>query len=473
MKRIDENRILIDTPQMDITLFANEDVYVDNASINEITSFIKIINTISNLKNGTFLSSRANLNKLILTPDFHKAAGIPVGTVAETEDIVIPKAVGNDIGCGVLYIMTDVTGVEFASLGKLLDEHLRYIFFEGGRNIPLSKEQRQAIFLSGIPGLYSVPHSDDGIWKYWNNELPKNMDNNGGYDTNGIFGMDDFIKGSDSEYTFDDQIGSIGGGNHFCEFQLICEIFDRHKSYEWGLKKDYIGIMVHSGSVGIGHIIGNHFTDLAKSLYPKNMSHDNAFYLLSNNDDYLEKYMSAMGNAANFAFANRLFLGLMMTRALSESLGREIATRIVYDAPHNLIWRKNKTFLHRKGACPAEEDKPVLIPGSMGTSSYIMKGLSNQESLYSACHGAGRSRARQKDHNRKSVSDMSIQQCRIVTKVNPISLRPDIKAEYMRSLSEEGPDRYKDIDPVIATIEGANIAKKVARTFPLLTVKGL
>src|SRR5262249_14728292 len=122
-----------------------------------------------------------------------------------------------------------------------------------------------------------------------------------------------------------------------------------------------------------------------------------------------EAYLDAMRNAANFAFGNRLFLGLMALRALSEVLGREVGARLAYDAPHNLVWEpeaKGGSYVHRKGACPArgpawEEEAPfrytghpVIIPGSMGASSYVLAGSGSSEALESACHGAGRSLSR-------------------------------------------------------------------------------
>jgi tRNA-splicing ligase RtcB (3'-phosphate/5'-hydroxy nucleic acid ligase) len=119
-------------------------------------------------------------------------------------------------------------------------------------------------------------------------------------------------------------------------------------------------------------------------------------------------------------------------------------------------------------ACPADIDQPVIIPGSMGSSSFILSGLGLQDSFCSACHGAGRAKARQQ--GRRTSEEFP---CRVVTKIDPRRVRRDIRDDYMKSLMEEAPDKYKDITPVIETVEGAGLARKVARTFPLLTVKGL
>lgn len=469
--RTDANRVCISTDYHAIELFANESVFIDRKSIEEITAFAEVSETIRKLRQIGFLDSTAQIERIILTPDFHKGAGIPIGTVFRSQGFVMPRAVGSDIGCGMRFMTTDVTREEFDSLGDRLDQILRHIFFEGGRNIPLSRKQREAIFRWGIAGLLEEQHASEGIWAYWDwgrehEDAERHMHSLGGFPTSNIFGMADFIRGSGRAFTHDDQIGSIGGGNHFCEFQAVEEIFDRRRAYDWKIRAGKIAIMVHSGSVGIGHLVGNHFTDLARSMYPEGLRHDHDFYMIP--EDRSDGYLEAMWNAANFAIVNRLFLGLMMVRALSEALGRRVGYKLVYDAPHNLIWMDGHGFVHRKGACPAGQDEPVIIPGSMGSSSFILAGSGNEQTFCSACHGAGRSKRRQR--SRKGSGEIT---CRVVTKIDPQRVRRDIREEYMRALLEEAPDRYKDITPVIETVEGAEIARRVARTFPLLTVKGI
>jgi tRNA-splicing ligase RtcB len=469
MQRLDAYRVRIDTPQIPITLFAKESVFVDRASVGEIQSFATIIDTIEQLKRVGFLDRTAAINGIILTPDFHKGAGIPIGIVFDSAGFVVPRAVGSDIGCGMRFLMTDVTRDEFDALGDRLDQIIRYIFFEGGRNIPLSRRQREAIFWGGLPRLAEERHTREGIFAYWDGRQQRQDAERvhlfGALPVSSLFELEDFIRGSGTEYTRDDQIGSIGGGNHFVELQSVEEVYDRHRSYDWGIEAGRIAIMVHSGSVGIGHQVGNHFTDKARAMYPTGLRHHDHYVLPAG--EAATDYLSAMGNAANFAFANRLFLGLMMVRALSESIGRRIYTRLVYDAPHNLIWAGD-TYLHRKGACPAEHAVPVIIPGSMGSDSFILVGEGSPESYCSACHGAGRSRPRQQSRARADEPT-----CRVVTKIDPRRVRRNIRDEHMRALAEEAPDRYKAISPVIETVEGAGIARRVARTFPLLTVKGL
>jgi tRNA-splicing ligase RtcB (3'-phosphate/5'-hydroxy nucleic acid ligase) len=259
-------------------------------------------------------------------------------------------------------------------------------------------------------------------------------------------------------------------------------VFDGATARSWGLKKGTIAIMAHSGSVGIGHLIGNHFSDAAKAAFPRDLKHpEHGFYPLPTATDAGQRYLSAMGNAGNFAFANRLFLGLMVVRALTEALGREVEARLVYDAPHNLIWDQgDHRMIHRKGACPAEGaaegdpafpwGHPVIIPGSMGSSSYVLRGHGSVASLCSACHGAGRLAPRQQS---RQGSTAELETLRVVTKVDGKRLRRDVREEWERSLLEEAPSRYKDVTPVIETVVDADVASKVARLWPLLTIKGL
>jgi tRNA-splicing ligase RtcB len=268
----------------------------------------------------------------------------------------------------------------------------------------------------------------------------------------------------------------------------VAEIFDGLTAREWGIKKGNLAVMVHTGSVELGHAVGSHFKEAAKKLFPIGTKHpENGFFPISAESPLAEAYLEAMSNAANFAFANRLFLGLMAVRACSEVLGRSIQARLVYDAPHNLIWKQGDTYLHRKGACPAlgpdvlspypHTGCPVIIPGSMGSSSYLLAGKGNLEALQSACHGAGRGLSRGQARN---VEDKKYEETfcrlRVVTPVDPkaadIRARRDILEKYHDSLKEEAPYAYKAIQPVIQTVVDSGIASKVVRLSPLMTVKG-
>jgi RNA-splicing ligase RtcB len=246
----------------------------------------------------------------------------------------------------------------------------------------------------------------------------------------------------------------------------------------------------------LGHAVGGHFTDRARAIYPRDLTHpEHGFYVLPTGGPHAAlgaAYLDAMRNAANFAFANRLFLGLMAVRVLSEVIGRRVHAELVYDAPHNLVWESETApahHLHRKGACPAPgadpestgpfryTGHPVIIPGSMGASSFVLAGCGRRETLQSACHGAGRSLSRGRSvHVDEAIFERAMAPLRVVTPIDPDSYevrsRRDILARYRARLKEEAPFSYKDITPVVQTVEDAGVARRVARLWPRLTIKG-
>lgn len=338
LQRLDPYRVRIHTPSMDTLLFASEDVSLDNRSVDEIFAFAKVNDTIEQLR-GAYLDTDAAIRRCVLTPDFHRGSGIPIGTVLDCRGLVIPKAIGSDIGCGMRLLVTDIGETDFQRLDTRFDNLLRHIFFEGGRGIALSVHQRRGIFLKGIQGLLEEKHHPDGIWRFWD-QAQQEIDVMkthllGRVPSSSVFGHEDYMQGSGSDFTYDAQIGSIGGGNHFVEIQRVEDIYDAGTALAWGLKKGMITVMVHTGSVSIGHTVGNHFSDLAQANYPSRLKNPkNGFFVLP--DDAIgARYLDAMANAANFAAANRLFLGLMVRRALAETLRRQIEFKLVYDAPHN------------------------------------------------------------------------------------------------------------------------------------------
>jgi tRNA-splicing ligase RtcB len=199
-----------------------------------------------------------------------------------------------------------------------------------------------------------------------------------------------------------------------------------------------------------------------------------------------------LNNAANFAFANRCFLGLMAWAGMHEVLG-DFDLPLLYDAPHNLLWRESNApdarVIHRKGACPARGyeamagtefecfGEPVLVPGSMGASSFILAGQGLEASLHSASHGAGRVLSRgDAAHGFDAEFQRFMREFRVVTPVDlrrpDIALRRDIVNKKLQALKEEAPYAYKGIAPIISTLEQAGIARVVAELRPLMTIKG-
>lgn len=508
--RIDSTRVRIENPDgVPVILFAKQEVSIERDGIEQLLNFVSLERTLRSIEvaqrqgriDPYWGDEAGHLRAVVLTPDFHRGGGIPVGTVAQAEGFVVPQAVGNDVCCGMRLLATDLHRDELAGVLDKLDGPLRAVFFQGRREIPMSPRQREALLREGLWGLHatSADNTGTGIWNYYDPKAQAEdlarVHFQGVLPARGLFAFNDFVQGSGANDGRDAQIGSVGGGNHFVELQYVDEVIDGHAARGWGLTADTVTIMVHSGSVGLGHTVGGHFHDQARGLYPKELPQpDHGFCVLPTSGPHghtAVAYLDAMRNAANFAFGNRLFLGLMVLRVLSEVLGRRIQSRLVYDAPHNLIWERpdGKTFIHRKGACPALGPEPafdgpfrytghpVIIPGSMGAHSFVLAGEGNRESLESACHGAGRALSRS-DSRRVDESSFvqSAERLRVVTPIDPHSYevrsRRDVLAQYRDRLKEEAPYAYKSITPVVETVEEAGIARRVARLWPLITVKG-
>jgi tRNA-splicing ligase RtcB len=359
----------------------------------------------------------------------------------------------------------------------------------------MSRVQREALLMQGLPGLLQM-HGTSGLWSLYDAVKQKKelglIDGQGSMPTDRIFALDDFL-GTDKE-SYDSQIGSIGGGNHFCEVQRVSKIYDSRLAYAWGLHKDQVVVMVHSGSVSIGHLTGSYFKELVRKIYPGDMKYpDNGLFILPDSEKFLAErnaFWASFSNAANFAYGNRLFLALMMFQVLMDGAGCN-KFDLVYGSGHNLIWPQDGTWLHRKGACtargPDDPDlvgtpfegigEPVIIPGSMGTSSFLLVGNGHAGSMSSASHGAGRTMSRGKaSHEDEKKFQEFLDKFTIVTPVDPdrgdFKRRPDILRKWESELKKESPGAYKDIGPIIQTQVDAGIARVVVELEPLMTVKG-
>jgi len=507
-RRVDEHRVDIANPyRIPVTLFARPEVPVEAAGVEELMQFLALQGALERIsreqRRGAIAPFWGDLHgqieRVVLTPDFHKGSGIPVGTVVDARGFVVPRAVGNDICCGMRLLVTDVDRDELIPVLGALQTRLRALFFQGKRDIPMAPRQRDALLRRGLPGLLDTcaDNQGTGAWRDYDPRAQRDdlerAHQHGGFDAQKTFAFDDFIRASGSPSGRDPQIGSVGGGNHFVEIQSIEDLHDGATARSWGVARGRVAIMVHAGSVGLGHAVGGHFDERSRGLFPAGVDHPpGGFFPLPTTGPLAHEahaYLDAMRNAANFAFGNRLFLGLMAVRALREALGRPVASRLVHDAPHNLIWDEgDHRFLHRKGATPAlglaphpdpfaSSGRPVIIPGSMGASSFLLAGSGSDEALCSACHGAGRSLTRgQASHVDDATYQQSMGAVRVVTPVDPqspaIKLRRDILEKYHHRMKEEAPCAYKPISPVIDSVEGAGIARKVARLWPLVTVKG-
>lgn len=485
-----------------VRLFMNQELKAEKSALEELNQFLRVRESIETLRehDKDFISKSAGIQEVSITPDFHKGSGIPIGTTIFTKGFVIPQAIGNDINCGMRLYTTTLTEDDIRANIKSLEKKIRHVFFEGGRHIPMNNRNREALFKEGLMGILETHKNmnGQGIWKHYDEKQQEEdlskVNKMGSFITNEAIGLEDFIGGE--EISYDSQIGSIAGGNHFVEVQKVTKIKNSTIAKEWGIKEGQVVIMIHTGSVSIGHHSGGYFRKMMRDIYPNSLKQpDNGIYILPQSERFLREWQmfwSLLHNAANFAFANRLFLGLMAYKSLSEEI-REFDFKLLYDAPHNYIWEEEidglHGFLHRKGSCTAKSaeqmqgtpfqytGEPVFVPGSMGATSYIMAGLGNRESLFSASHGAGRKLSRGES---VKVDDAKFREFmsrfHVITPIDPnrpdLRNRMDILQKWEEEVKKEAPYAYKDISPVIQTHLDNNMAQVVAEVEPIFTIKG-
>ncbi len=505
MKRISSFESVIDNPyDIPVRLFANEQVKVENSAVDELLRFLQLQQTLEQIQQADpdfFGSTDVGIGQVAITPDFHKGSGIPIGTTLTTKGFILPQAIGKDINCGMRLYVTDLSEEQVRSRLKEMTRRIRHVYFQGGRELPITPRQKKALLQYGLQGLWETNAETigNGLWQQYDAaqqeaDLQRVIDN-GSLQVKGIFaGLENYTN---IDYlSYDAQLGSIGGGNHFVEVQRVANISDGTIAYEWGLKKDAVVVMIHTGSVSIGYPTALAFKEYLSEIYPASLRKpENGVLPLPLSEKYAaytDAFFTGLYNAANFAFANRLFLGLMMQKVFSEFFGEQ-SFRLLYDSGHNMVWKETiageEWYLHRKGACPARgpeqlqqtpfawTGEPALIPGSMGTSSFILAGRGNSQSNFSASHGAGRSLSRGESMKYDEAAFARfLKEFHIVTPIDPesteIKSRQDILQKWHDELKKEAPFAFKPVRPVIETQLEAGMVKQVAETVPIFTVKG-
>lgn len=406
-------------------------------------------------------------------PDAHEGYGFPVGGVAafDTEDGVIsPGGIGYDINCGVRLLRADVPLNEvkekLEDVGRTMFE---YVPTGVGRSGPLtlSNDEMDAVLRLGAGQMIDMGHGrEDDL---------QNIESGGCFED-----ADPSLVSGNAKSRGMDQVGTIGGGNHFVEAGYIDRIFDEEAAADIGIAEGDVTVLIHTGSRGLGHQVA---TDWIKTMNGVMSDYDIdlpdrelACAPFSSTEG--REYFGAMKAAANYAWANRQ----MVTEEVREAFGRVFARgddeqapdlQVVYDVAHNIAkvesyevdGRDREVVVHRKGATRAFPGQPVLIPGSMGTASYVLQGDdgSMTKSFGSSCHGAGRrmSRTQARKETSAAIVRDELKEQGIV-----------INASSNKGISEEAPLAYKDVDDVVNVVHEAGIARKVARLRPLAVIKG-
>lgn len=337
-------------------------------------------------------------NHIAAMPDVHLGIGATVGSVIPTLGAIIPAAVGVDIGCG-------MNAVRLTLKASQLPESLRRI--------------RSAIE-AAVPVGFDM-HGRPTIQRKSVNQLDAVLDQ--------ILGKHPGLKKMQKPHTWTRQLGTLGGGNHFIE---LC--IDENQD---------VWIMLHSGSRGIGNVIGRYFISLAKKDAQRHQLHlpDKDLAYFSEGADHFEDYVQAVEWAQEYALVNRREMMRLIVDAIRPHLPEFQVSKEAINCHHNYVAREEhfgaQVFLTRKGAIAAAKDQLGIIPGSMGAKSFIVRGKGNPESFCSCSHGAGRTMSRSQAKRQFSQADME-------TQTRGVECRKD------KGVLDEIPGAYKDIDEVMA-----------------------
>jgi tRNA-splicing ligase RtcB len=420
------------------------------------------------------------VGRSLAMPDAHQGYGFCIGGVAAAdlkEGVVSAGGVGFDINCGVRLLASPFEVEEARSrLNDLLNQLFRDIPCGTGRSglLDVSRGDLDQLLQEGARWAVEQGYGEEGdlgrIEEY--GRIP---------------GADPARVSKRAKERGHDQVGTLGSGNHFLEIQEVTEVYDPEVASRFGLHESQIVVLIHSGSRGLGHQVCTDYLDLMQGAMRKYdiTVLDRQLACVPVQSEEGQNYLAAMAAAANFAFANRQLITHWCRKAFERILGRGNLA-LVYDVCHNIAkheeyrvqGRPQRVLVHRKGATrafpkmhpalPAELQpvgQPVLIPGSMGTCSYVLVGTeaAMEETFGSSCHGAGRSMSRSQA-KRETTPEQLLKEM----KGKGILVKGQSKA----GLTEEKPDAYKDVSQVVSVVHNAGIARKVAKLTPLAVMKG-
>ncbi len=413
-------------------------------------------------------------------PDIHWGYGFPIGGVAATDiesgGVISPGGVGFDISCGVRLLVSDFAHTEIsAHLDTLMDELARRIPKGLGKGAVWSLSgKREMVEILERGSAFAVERG------YGVSEDVEHCEDRG------------YLESADphalSERAYERgflQVGSLGSGNHFLEVQRVERIYDTALAEAFGLSEGRICVMIHCGSRGLGHqVCSDSVKEMLKVMGRYGIQvPDKQLACAPVDSPEGQKYLAAMAAAANYGRANRQALTHATRQAFASALG-DGNLKLLYDVSHNLAkledhpvdGRPRRLCVHRKGATrslpPGDPElpeafrqtgQPVLVPGSMGTASFVCAGMKDNPAFNSTCHGAGRKMSRHQ----------ATRQIRGETLKKQLEAQGiKVRGQSMKGLAEEAPFAYKDVDEVVATCEHAGLARRVAKLVPVGVVKG-
>ncbi len=422
------------------------------------------------------------VGRSLAMPDIHQGYGFPIGGVAATlpdeGGVVSPGGVGFDINCGVRLLASTLTLDEVRpKIKEFINQLFRDVPSGAGRggNIRLSYSDLDKLLEEGAAWMVK-------------NGYGRPEDLNHCEESGTIDGADPAAVSDRAKKRGLPQVGTLGSGNHFLEVQYVERIFEPEIAPSLGLYENEVVLLIHSGSRGFGHQV---CTDSLREMdagmrrYGIDLP-DRQLACVPVHSKEGQEYLAAMRAAANFAWANRQGITHFTRGAFKRIFGEKEELRVIYDVCHNIAKLERHTvngrnlnvMVHRKGATRAFPPKrpevpdvykrvgqPVLIPGSMGTASYVLVGTEGamQESFGTTCHGAGRVMSRT-----AAKKSQFAQKARERLEEQGIFVR----AETRDGISEEIPEAYKDVDAVIDVVHNAGLSKRVARLKPIGVIKG-
>ncbi|MFY9462257.1 MAG: RtcB family protein [Candidatus Sungiibacteriota bacterium] len=418
----------------------------------------------------------------IAMPDVHEGYGSPIGGVAAMDadtGVISPGMVGYDINCGVRMLRSSLlyseAGPHLARLvGGMYDAVPSGL---GHKNVlKLNAQTLDEVLREGAPRLIEMGYGDERDLEY--------IESQGHFDD-----ADPAAVSQEAKSRGRDQLGTIGSGNHFAEAEYVEKIFDKEAAKILGLFENQVTILIHTGSRGLGHQIATDYIREMMGVMQKYgiVLPDRELAAAPFSSSEGQRYFSAMKAGAHFAWCNRELIAHSIRKVWADVFGAGGGSlELIYDVAHNMAkleeyeidGKKKQVIVHRKGATrsfgrghaeiPAkykDVGQPVLIPGSMGTASYVLAGekRSEEETFASSCHGAGRTMSRHQA--KRMVSGKTLKQ-----ELEKEGIH--IAAGSFSGLAEEAPLAYKDVDRVVEVVEKAGIARRVARLKPIGVVKG-
>jgi tRNA-splicing ligase RtcB len=414
-------------------------------------------------------------------PDVHIGYGFPIGGVAAFDletGVISPGGVGFDINCGVRMLRSELRGEDVRGKAEAIIDLLY-------KEVP-----------SGLGSESKFRASDAVLTEVFNHGARWAVENGYGVkadlehcEENGeMKGADASKVGQKARQRGKPQMGTLGSGNHFLEIQVVDQVYDEAVAKAFGLYKGQVTVMIHCGSRGAGHQICTDYVRVLEQASRKYgiKLYDRQLACAPLGSKEAQDYFGAMAAGANYAWANRQIISHWVRQAFCKFFDCDLNMDLVYDVAHNVAKYEEHDVdgvrrtlcVHRKGATRAfapgrpevpaayrDVGQPVIIPGSMGSASYVLAGTRKAMEITfgSTCHGAGRvmSRTAAKKDVRGNEIQRELRERGII-----------VKAPSAAAIAEEAPEVYKDIDEVVAVVDMLGISKKVARLVPIAVAKG-